>query len=44
LLEAVYEGAFDLEVLGPRIESEGYPSAVRRSVERMNEILVEIGA
>jgi sugar phosphate isomerase/epimerase len=44
LLEAGYRGAFDLEVLGPRIEDEGYPSAVRRSVERMNEILVEVGA
>jgi sugar phosphate isomerase/epimerase len=44
LLEAGYQGAFDLEVLGPRIEDEGYPSAVRRSVERMNEILVEVGA
>jgi sugar phosphate isomerase/epimerase len=44
LLEAGYEGAFDLEVLGPRVEDEGYPSAVKRSVERMNEILVAIGA
>jgi sugar phosphate isomerase/epimerase len=44
MLDAGYEGAFDLEVLGPRIEDEGYPSAVRRSVERMNELLVEIGA
>jgi sugar phosphate isomerase/epimerase len=44
VLDAGYEGAFDLEVMGPRIESEGYPSAVRRSVERTSELLDRLGA
>ena len=44
VLDAGYRGAFDLEVLGPRIESEGYPSAVRRSVERVSELLDRLGA
>ena len=44
LLDAGYEGAFDLEILGPRIESEGYRPAVRRSVERVSELLDRLGA
>jgi sugar phosphate isomerase/epimerase len=44
LLDAGYGGAFDLEVIGPRIEAEGYPSAVRRSVDHMSELLTELGA
>lgn len=36
---AGYRGPFDLEVLGPRIEAEGYGDAVRRSVERMSAII-----
>jgi sugar phosphate isomerase/epimerase len=44
LLDAGYEGAFDLEILGPRIEKEGYRSAVGRSVERASEILERLGA
>ena len=44
VLDAGYQGAFDLEVLGPRIESEGYPSAIRRSVERVSELLDRLGA
>jgi sugar phosphate isomerase/epimerase len=43
-LDAGYEGAFDLEVMGPRIEEEGYPSAVRRAVERASELLERAGA
>jgi sugar phosphate isomerase/epimerase len=43
-LDAGYEGAFDLEVMGPRIEDEGYPSAVRRAVERASELLDRLGA
>jgi sugar phosphate isomerase/epimerase len=30
---AGYTGVFDLEIIGPRIEAEGYPSAVARSVD-----------
>ena len=44
VLDAGYEGAFDLEVLGPRIESEGYASALRRSVEHVSELLGRLGA
>ncbi len=34
LLDAGYEGPFDLEILGPRIEEEGYRAPIARSVER----------
>ena len=43
-LDAGFEGAFDLEVMGPRIEEEGYPSAVRRAVDRASELLDKLGA
>ena len=36
--------AFDLEVMGPRIEEEGYRSSVRRMVERASELLDRVGA
>lgn len=39
LIGAGYDGAFDLEILGPRIEEEGYASAIRRSVDRASTIL-----
>jgi len=44
VLDAGYEGLFDLELLGPRIEAEGYLSATRRSLERMTEMLDRLGA
>ena len=44
VLDAGFEGSFDLEVMGPRVEEEGYPSAVRRSVERASELLDRLGA
>jgi len=44
VLDAGYDGAFDLELLGPRIEAEGYDAAIRRSVERLSEILDRLGA
>lgn len=43
LLDAGYGGTFDIEILGPRIESEGYDSAVRRSVDHVGELLGERG-
>jgi sugar phosphate isomerase/epimerase len=43
VLEAGYDGPFDLEILGPRIETEGYASAIRRSVDRASAILEELG-
>ena len=39
LVDAGYTGAFDVETLGPRIEAEGYASAITRSVGRATEIL-----
>ncbi|MGO8862276.1 MAG: sugar phosphate isomerase/epimerase family protein [Acidimicrobiales bacterium] len=44
ILEAGYEGMFDLELIGPRIDAEGHLSATRRSLERASEILGRIGA
>lgn len=44
ILDAGYGGAFDLEILGPRIEAEGYVPPIRRSLERATEILTRLGA
>jgi sugar phosphate isomerase/epimerase len=44
LLRAGYEGCFDLELIGPRIEDEGYRSACGRSIERLSEMLESLGA
>jgi sugar phosphate isomerase/epimerase len=44
LLDAGYEGAFELELVGPRIDAEGYASAITRSVERLSELLTDLGA
>ncbi|MGH8995432.1 MAG: sugar phosphate isomerase/epimerase family protein [Acidimicrobiales bacterium] len=44
VLDAGFEGSFDLEVMGPRVEEEGYRAAVRRSVERASELLDRVGA
>ena len=40
LLDSGYEGVFDLELIGPRIEEEGYRSAIARSCEYLSELLV----
>ena len=44
VLDAGFEGSFDLEVMGPRVEAEGYRSSVLRSVERASELLDRVGA
>jgi sugar phosphate isomerase/epimerase len=44
VLDAGYEGPFDLEILGPRIEEEGYRAPIARSVERASEMLGRLGA
>jgi sugar phosphate isomerase/epimerase len=44
VLDAGYEGPFDLEILGPRIEAEGYRAPIARSVERASEMLQRLGA
>jgi sugar phosphate isomerase/epimerase len=43
ILEAGYRGAFDLELIGPRIDEEGHEEAVRRSAERLGELLTRLG-
>jgi hypothetical protein len=44
LLQAGYPGAFDLEILGPRIEEEGYDSAVPRGAKWLSDCLTALGA
>lgn len=44
VLDAGYDGAFDLEVVGPRVEREGYPSTIRRGVEALGALLTDLGA
>jgi sugar phosphate isomerase/epimerase len=43
VVAAGYGGVFDLELIGPRIEEEGYASAVTRSVERLEALLASLG-
>ena len=43
VLDSGYQGVFDLEVLGPLIEKEGYDSAVRRGVASASALLTEMG-
>ena len=44
VLTAGYQGAFDLELFGPRIEQEGRLQAVQRAADRLGEILHRLGA
>jgi sugar phosphate isomerase/epimerase len=44
LLESGYQGLFELETLGPKIEEEGYAAAVRRGTDWLSERLVRWGA
>ena len=44
LLDAGYEGVFDIELIGPRIEVESYQRAVPRAVEAVEALLVAAGA
>ncbi len=44
LLDAGYGGAFDLELLGPRIETEGAAQAVARAAQALGETLRTHGA
>jgi len=43
LLDAGYEGAFDLELIGPRIDQEGRVAAVRRAARNVGEMLEGLG-
>ena len=44
VLDAGYEGPFDLEILGPRIEEEGYRAPIARSLARAGALLERLGA
>jgi len=44
LLAAGYGGVFDLEMIGPRIEDEGYASASTRAVEYVGDLLRRLDA
>lgn len=44
LLDAGYGGTFDIEMIGPAIEEEGYESASRRAVEYVSRLLDRLGA
>ncbi|HZP27691.1 MAG TPA: sugar phosphate isomerase/epimerase family protein [Acidimicrobiia bacterium] len=44
VLAAGYEGVFDLELIGPRIEEEGYALACRRAVDNLGAILESLDA
>jgi len=41
-LDAGYSGAFELEQVGPKIETEGHAAALRRAVDRANSLLEEV--
>jgi sugar phosphate isomerase/epimerase len=43
LESAGYTGVYDLEILGPAIEDEGYPSAIARSLTYLEGVLEGIG-
>jgi sugar phosphate isomerase/epimerase len=43
VVAAGYEGVFDLELLGPRIEEEGYEAAVPRAVAALEDLLGRVG-
>jgi len=43
VLATGYQGPFDLEVLGPVVEKEGYDSAIRRGVQLASDFLAEAG-
>lgn len=44
LLDMGYEGLFDLELSGPRIEAEGHRAAFARGAEALSELLTKLGA
>jgi sugar phosphate isomerase/epimerase len=44
LLDTGYEGLFELELIGPAIDAEGYDRAIDRSVAWLDALLGELGA
>jgi sugar phosphate isomerase/epimerase len=43
VLDAGYTGMFDIELIGPRIEDEGYGPAISRSVDWLTGALTRLG-
>lgn len=43
ILELGYEGLFDVELIGPRIEKEGAHAATERACEYLSDILCQLG-
>ena len=43
LVDAGYRGVFDLEVIGPRIDAEGYERAIPRGVAALEDLLAAAG-
>ena len=44
LVAAGYPGVFELELIGPRIEEEGYRPAILRSLTALSDLLEAAGA
>jgi sugar phosphate isomerase/epimerase len=44
VLEAGYQGVFDIELVGPRIAAEGARAATQRAAQTVSEILTRLGA
>jgi sugar phosphate isomerase/epimerase len=44
ILKAGYAGAFDLELIGPRIDREGHIAAIRRAADNVGEMLRSLGS
>jgi sugar phosphate isomerase/epimerase len=44
VLDAGYDGVFDLELVGPRIEAEGARAATTRGARYLSEMLTRLGA
>jgi sugar phosphate isomerase/epimerase len=44
ILDAGYRGAFDLELIGPRIDHEGHLQAARRTGDYLGKVLNSLGA
>ena len=44
VLDAGYQGCFDLELIGPRIDEEGYDAACTRAIAALGDLLAQLGA
>ena len=44
LLESGYDGPFEIELIGPRIEQAGYEAAILRSIDHLEALLEQLGA